>query len=151
MLFLQARPLSGKKDVMFKAISVLIMVAVVLAIKTPQTWPNEYRDTIDCELTTGSYYDFTNGKWMKEESDKRSQVTFADINTENPVLVGNTGSSPVRKIERGTHIYFVEFTPLGSVNVWTFFKESHSILLTKQYTLLATPFGMIQSGECQLR
>lgn len=76
-------------------------------------------------------------------------LTFIGLNTENPVMVGNLGDkSSLAKIDNGSTIYLIEQTVLGGLNIFTFFRDKNVMILSKQYSLLGKPFGLMMIGDC---
>ena len=81
--------------------------------------------------------------------EKPTTLTFVDIDTDTPSIVGNLGDkTSLLKIDNGSTIYFIEETGFGNINIFTLFRDKNIMTMSKQYNLLGKPFGMIMMGDC---
>lgn len=111
----------------------------------------EYSDNIVCELKISAVVNFEDEKLKGQTNiDKNTtRLTFVDINSENPYLIGNLGDkAPLTKIDNGNVVYFFETTSFGNINIFTLFKDKNIMIMSKQYELIGMPFGMVMIGDC---
>lgn len=110
-----------------------------------------YSDSVVCTLKISTVTDFEEDhiKGKVNIDEKPTTLTFVDINTENPSMVGNLGGkAPLTKIANGSTVYLVEMTDFGNLNVFTLFRDKNIMLMSKQYNLLGKPFGLMMIGDC---
>jgi hypothetical protein len=108
-------------------------------------------DTLVCNFKlTGVVKSQTNRIQAEVHKENEAmKITFIDLNSETPSIVGNTGDrESVVKVNSGDTLYLIEKTPLGNINIWTLFRDKGIGMLSKQYQLLSDPFGMIMIGDC---
>jgi hypothetical protein len=109
-----------------------------------------YSNNVVCSLKISSTASFDDEKLQAESSvDKNpTTLTFADLNTESPFIIGNYGDrQTLVKIDNGSTLYLLEETPFGNLNVFTLFRDSNVMILSKQYSLVG-PFGLLMIGDC---
>ena len=112
-----------------------------------------YPNSVNCVLVMSSITDFNDRKLKsKVEIDEEPvAISIYDIDTGNPTMIGNTGnvvSLTQTNNASGNVAYFQEVTNLGDLNVYTLFRDKNILMITKQYDLIGTPFGLIWSGYC---
>ena len=110
-----------------------------------------YSDSAVCTLKISAVTDFEDNHINGAISidDKPMTLTFVDINTDNPAMVGNFGDkSPLIKIDNGSTVYLIEETGFGNLNIFTLFRDKNIMIMSKQYDLLGKPFGMLMMGDC---
>ena len=110
-----------------------------------------YSDNVVCTLIASSVITFEEDKIGAESSidEKPTTLTFVDINSNEPSMVGNRGDkSPLLKIDQGSFIYLLEETEVGNLNVFTLFRDKNIMLMSKQYDFFGTPFGLLMMGDC---
>ena len=79
----------------------------------------------------------------------KSTVSFGDIYTDSPVLIGNLGGSELIRIETvENHFYMIEKTGVGNIVIWTYFPKYSTMIMSKQYDLFG-PFSTISIGKCK--
>ena len=110
-----------------------------------------YSDSVVCTLKISTVTDFEedhiNGEVNIDE--KPTTLTFVDINTDNPSMVGNLGDkAPLAKIDNGSTVYLVEKTDFGNLNIFTLFRDKNIMLMSKQYDMFGKPFGLMMIGDC---
>lgn len=77
-------------------------------------------------------------------------VIFAGLDSGSPKIRGNMGESPLKVIRSDpSTLWLAEEPPLGGVNLWTIFLDTRTAILSKQYPIFGTPFGMMAMGRCK--
>ena len=110
-----------------------------------------YSDSVVCTLKISAVTDFEENCISGEINiDKKpTTLTFVDIDTDTPSIVGNLGDkAPLLKIDNGSTVYLIEKTGLGNINIFTLFRDKNIMIMSKQYNLLGKPFGTIMIGDC---
>lgn len=137
-----------------KVLVILFGVVILLSVRS-----FAFTNKLDCKLTMSSS---ASGKYKSlefkyETSPEKLEITLSDINSTTPILIGNGGSAKLVKLENPDVIYFIETTDADNLVVYTYFKKTQQILMSKQYLLenfnsgIQLPFGMISSGICKYR
>ncbi len=84
------------------------------------------------------------------KKEKPWTVVFAEIDSDSPKLKGNVGESTLTVLRRNSNtVWLAEAPPLGGVNVWTIFFDTHIAIYSKQYPIWGKPFGMMSMGRCK--
>ena len=117
--------------------------------------PIGFKNTIDCTLTTGATLSVpvTDNKdegFKAKTVNDNMKITITNLDSKEPLLVGNAGTEKLGKTESGNKTYLIEITPGGNLNVWTYYPESNFITLSKQYGR-TSPYAVIYGGKCQIR
>lgn len=115
--------------------------------------PGQYPTNAVCTLKLSASTKFSDQKLTLESGVDANPInlTFIDLNTDKPSMIGNMGDkTPLTKINNGNVIYLIESTTFSNMNVFTFFADKNIMMLSKQYDLGGTPFGMIMIGDCQI-
>lgn len=110
-----------------------------------------YSSSVVCELKVSATNVFREGNIISETNieEKPMRLTFVDIDSENPSIIGNLwDKSPLTKIDNWKIIYLIENTAFGNMNIFTLFRDKNIMILSKQYDLLWTPFWMVMMGDC---
>lgn len=108
-----------------------------------------YSDQTVCTLKVAGVTTFSEGKIHGELGTEPMALTFIDLNSDTPSIIGNAGDkSSLKKIDYGSTVYLFEQTGLGALNIFTLFRDKNIMILSKQYDLFGNPFGMIMMGEC---
>ncbi|MCK5122705.1 MAG: hypothetical protein KAQ87_00940 [Candidatus Pacebacteria bacterium] len=110
-----------------------------------------YSDSVVCTLKISATTDFEKDHISGEINidEKSTTLTFVDIDTDVPSIVGNLGDEvSLIKIDNGSTVYLIEETGFGNINVFTLFRDKNIMIMSKQYDLLGKPFGMIMMGDC---
>jgi len=109
--------------------------------------------SVICDMKKYSILEGTPGKFESEDGTykvgaKGRQIIIGALNSKNPVLTANQGSSKLLKIrELRSSVWMIE-SPGQSIIVYTYFPLSKTLMSTKQYDIFGKPFGMIQIGGC---
>lgn len=110
-----------------------------------------YSGSVVCTLKISAVTDFEKNHLKGEINidNKPTTLTFVDIDTNTPSIVGNLGDkAPLTKITNGATVYLIEQTGFGNINLFTLFRDTNIMIMSKQYNLLGKPFGMIMMGDC---
>lgn len=122
-------------------------------VSTDKNWKESsepYSDSVVCSLKISSTVDFSENNLTGKASIDENPVnlTFVDIDTDNPSMIGNRGDKvSLAKIDRGSLVYLMEETPMGNINIFTLFRDKNIMIMSKQYDL-AGPFGTMMIGDC---
>jgi hypothetical protein len=105
-----------------------------------------------CDLKVSGVVKFQNEEISIESGieNNSTKLTFIDLNTDNPYMIGNMGDKVdlVKIDDDNGIIYLIENTFYGQINVFSLFKEKNIMIMSKQYELLGSPFGLIMMGDC---
>ena len=146
---------------------VLVLAIVVLAggtnnlpvdnkktVSLDENWreaQSPYSDSVVCTFKISAVTDFEEDHINGEVNidSKPTTLTFVDIDTNTPAMVGNLGDkAPLTKIDNGTTVYLIEQTGFGNLNIFTLFRDKNIMIMSKQYDMFGKPFGMIMMGDC---
>lgn len=146
---------------------VLVLAVVVLAgctnnlpvsnkktVSLDENWresQSPYSDSVVCTLKISAVTDFEEDHINGEVNidSKPTTLTFVDIDTDTPAMVGNLGDkTPLLKIDNGSTVYLIEKTGFDNINIFTLFREKNIMIMSKQYDFFGKPFGMIMMGDC---
>ena len=148
------------KFFIFLTIIILILVGLVVRFlpinkimisldKNYQESQSFYSDNVVCTLKISAVTKLEDGHIEGSITKDNMTLTFVDLNTNFPSMVGNLGDkAPLAKIDNGSIVYLVEQTGPGNINIFTLFRDKNVMTLSKQYELLGKPFGMIMMGDC---
>ena len=110
-----------------------------------------YSDSVVCVLKVSAVTDFEEDRINGEVNidEKPTTLTFVDLNSENPSIVGSSGDKAhLTKIDNASSIYLIEQTDFGNLNIFTLFRDKNVMTMSKQYDMIGKPFGMIMMGDC---
>lgn len=110
-----------------------------------------YSNSVVCKLKLSSSWELVEEKLkiISQAETEPLQLTFIWLNSKSPSMVGNLwDQSPLMKIENWNVIYLIEETGAGNLNVFTLFRDKNILTLTKQYSLLGSPFALLMIWDC---
>ena len=116
-----------------------------------------FSNTVVCHLKlTGSVGKTPYKDTFEASTSKGNQplsITLTDIDTTQPILI--TGDGYKVNLQRPNFnnnpntVYMAEVTATGNLNIWTLFRKTNILTLTKQYDLGDNPFAYAMIGDCE--
>jgi len=128
----------------------LVLICFGLSIADQQGLP----EVIRCTFKRTAIFDGKDGRVANAElSNDNEQFLIVGLDTDDPVLKGNTGASKLKIIMKGPDVvYLAEVTPVGNLNLFTIFPLQGIIIYSKQYPMPdGAAFGLMTMGTFKVR
>lgn len=114
--------------------------------------------SLRCSINQGTQASWDTGELSLKSARfaEDAEVVFDAINTETGKarIIGNAGAGDLLVTVVGSGIMFVEFTPVGNVNITTVFASydsaQHFIAVESRHQYIAGPFPSQYHGTCTI-